>query len=182
MKNQDERQSRWVDYLEGELDPALKADYDKLESSSREDAKLIKDLKDLKSSLKKTDPFPLSQDFNEKLMKEIMADVSSTHMLPKWQLKLMQPQTWTSVAAAVVAVVGVTLLSDALKKPSVQITQQTGAASDMLMEVSQENPNLLAKAVGVHSNEEDFVIEALAHRMEAMTDTEIQDLFDSLSE
>ena len=134
----------WIEYLEDELDPSLKDDFTMLLANSKEDEKTFNDLKRLRSSVKRADPYKKSE-FNQKLFDSIMSDVQKTQIHPRWRLAVTNPKTWGSVAASILLVIGFLGL---YKTPSKDTETQMGeVSSDKTEGIVQEfanNPDDLA--------------------------------------
>lgn len=175
----DRKNQNWVDYIEGELDPSTEEDLRKLLSGSHDDAREVESLANLKSSLKKSDPAlqnPVV--FNETLYASIMNEVEGTKVQPRWRLEILKPQFVASIAATLAAVlVG---LSFTQQFQSQEQIAKHAAESDWLMQASLHDPKALADTVNDYQSDKDFVLEALAHQMEGLSDDEVSERFEEL--
>jgi hypothetical protein len=179
MSGQDDRkQEFWVDYIEKELDPSTQEDLDRLLTHSREDVRLVEDLKNLRSSVKKADPAVKTTEFNQKLFNSIMAETSEAVIEPRWKLYILRPRIIASVAASFIAVLVGWMITGSIS-PNQRVVQTT-QDNDWLMQASMNNPTALADIVNDYHSDEDFALDALSQQMGGLSDDEMAARFEEI--
>ena len=187
----------WLDYLENEVEPSLREDVELLLEHSAEDKKRLNDWKLLKSSLRRADPLknvrgtkvsgpatPNSVPFNSALFEKVMGEVHKTKPVPLWRAKALRPRVIGPVAASLVLLVTSTtlLLRTVGRDSSPAVVAQKADTERWLVEAALTDPGALAHTVNNPQSEQDFVMDALAHQLDNLSDdqvkTAVQELLD----
>lgn len=172
----------WIDYLEGELDPSLREDYNKLLLNSKKEEKELSDLKQLRESILRADTYKYT-DFNQKLFDKIVSDIEQTAILPKWRLSITSSKVWARVAASVVLVVGFLGFFKTINtNNSESVVESRSDKSDWIVAEAIQNPEVLALTINSHKAGEDLAFETLAYRAEDMSDDELEQIMDEILE
>lgn len=172
-----------IDFLEGELDPSLRDDYAKLLTHSKEDEKVLADLKRLRASIKHLDPCKNVQadQFNQTLYDNIMSEINGVRVQPKWQLSLLSTKTWGAAAASILLVIGfLGLYKTTLQEKTLQTADLSTDKIDWIVQESAKNPEVLAETVNSYKTDEDMAFDALAFKSEGMSDDELSDVMDDI--
>jgi|GEM_PF-1094447 len=154
------RESWWLDYVEGELDPATRAEMKALLRHSKADREVVEALSSTKELLKEHEPpatEPADDLFFDALHDKIMAAVEETVVkpAPRAATQRLKKNKRLLISSGGVAAFAMLLLSVCFLSTS---SQQTGLSStNQILQAALQSPDESLRVLGVQSQNDFFV-------------------------
>lgn len=171
------RENWWLDYIEGEVDPATRVQMKALLKSSASDQDLVKSLSDTKGAVKESVREPsISEDQLDFLHDKIMSSIEETEIKPAAYRLRMSPEHRrflrnTAMALAFLFSMGSGVLYISHKGPNTQWDVPHQIAYH-----AQENPDELAQLISYQS-ETDFFVDVASLSLDYLTKEQFESLF-----
>ena len=172
-----------VDYMEGEMGPDQKGNFEQVLRSNEESRKALRQLKKLKREIGgiPVDALPSDPDYYDQLADRIMAKVGQTQVQSKTWMMYSKFEVLRYAAAVLLMVAGGwTSLKAISNQHDTRGVMATAAAQnqvrDLLIESAVEEPSIFADTVMTQTDEEDLVMDASAQKLDELSDNE-RDMF-----
>ena len=201
MMDQDRVDAMIFDYLEGEMDPSMKADF---QSWLQKDEALQKRVRDLGGVRKQLKSLDWSADFEAKLNAKIesrlddlnakiMAKVEKSKPRSRWVVIATEVHVWRTAAAvafallATIAVMKVVAPQGSLRGGS-QFAQRSDKSTNqitvgqMMVDASIRSPEVVGEEGLSSEDQVDMYMDIMAKRMGKMDDRENKQLMDTLKQ
>lgn len=185
LKEQVENEERWIDYLEGELEPSLAEDLARMLEGDEEAKALVDEYEGIKAYMGKVDEkeaLPTEEDYFENMHDKIMAQVDETKIQPMPVSSFNKRSINYALAAVFVCVFSVTAILNSIKPGNVQNDKQVAQLNfkQMLATAQVEDLSGVQDTVISHESEMDFMMNADLEALNNLTDEELESLMGKL--
>lgn len=158
------REMWWLDYVEEELEPAVKAQMKALLKQSKKDQEVVAQLEATKDLIEMAEPAGphVGDDYLNALHDKIMAQVEMTDVKPKPRLR-MKPKhkKWAVVSSVTMMMSMASLLLGSYFVSTHELKIQKFDVAHQIVEEGLENPDLLSSVMS-YQNPDDFFVD-VAH-------------------
>lgn len=182
-KNQNQplgRNAWWLDYVEGEFDPATKAEMKAILRHSKKDQEIVAALSETKKLIQKTEEeLPiLSDDFFDHLHDQIMTKVDDADMLaaPSFQVRHYH-RRWARLG--VLGTFSVLALVSLVSYFAHQSLNLKWDVPTQIAKQVQDSPDDLALFM-TYQNEHDFFVDVASQSFDHLTDRKLKEQFENL--
>lgn len=186
LKKQILEEERWIDYLEGELEPSLAEDLEKVLDHDDDLKELVGEYEGIKAYLGKLDQdelLPQDEDYYDQMSERIMAKVSDTEVLPIPNKKFGRRNLQYFTAAVFLCVFSLSALMNSIEseKASQQSDQVAKMSFKQLIKSAKvEDISTVQDTVISHESDMDFMMNADLDALNNLTDEELESLMGQL--
>lgn len=185
LKSKVANEEKWIDYLEGELEPSLAEDLERILEGDEETKKLVDDYRGVKAFMEKTElvpEIPNEDEFFAGLHDKIMAEVKDTVPQTSIQPGFGKKQLSYFMAAIFVGVLSLSAIMNAIR-PTPQANMDQVASlnfKEMIKSAKIEDLSTVQQTVLSHESEMDFMLDQSMEGMEELTKEEFEKLMGQL--
>lgn len=185
MKERQEDQDIWIDFLEGEVDPSLREDLARMLQNKPAAQAAVNDYARIKKGVKKTNDIKLNLDdqYFENLHSKIMTAVETQTAPKEAEVIPLIRRRWVPVAAAaaLVIVLGGVFVNHVKdlqgQKPADKVAR---VSQDWLIQTSAKNPGAFSETVISNEDDSDLLMDATARKLDRMSDDEAKKIINEL--
>lgn len=179
----------WLDYIEGELDPSMRADVELLLKNSTALQEQMKSLKGVRNALRSAreadSRLPEDGHYYDKLHDRIMKGVEQTHTQSRGRVQMQKAFQSRKTAYVVVFLAVGLLIGKSLD--SVRVSDRaplTSAArlQQLLLDSSSRDPDVLSDSILSHEDDIDLYLDLASKKMESMGKKEKDQVMKALKE
>lgn len=186
LKDKILEEERWIDYLEGELEPSLAEDLERVLEHDEDLKALVGEYEGIKAYLGKLDQdelLPQEDDYYDQMSEKIMAKVSDSEVLPLPTKSFGRKNLQYFAAAVFLCVFSLSALMNSIEseKSSQQGDQVAKMSFQQLIKSAKvEDISTVQDTVISHESDMDFMMNADLDALNNLTDEELESLMGQL--
>jgi hypothetical protein len=186
LKDKILEEERWIDYLEGELEPSLAEDLERVLEHDEDLKALVGEYEGIKAYLGKLDQdelLPQEDDYYDQMSEKIMAKVSDSEVLPLPTKNFGRKNLQYFAAAVFLCVFSLSALMNSIEseKSSQQGDQVAKMSFQQLIKSAKvEDISTVQDTVISHESDMDFMMNADLDALNNLTDEELESLMGQL--
>lgn len=185
LKKQIENEERWIDYLEGDLEPSLAEDLERMLEGDSEVKALVEEYEGIKAYMNKVDSsedIPTEDTYFANMHDKIMAEVNETKVMPIPSSGFNKKHINYAMAAVFVCVFSVSAILSQMKSTGLDSNKQVAKVSfkQMLATAQVDDLSGVQDTVISHESEMDFMMNADLEAINNLSDEELESLMGQL--
>lgn len=179
-----QKEERWIDFLEDELERSLKEDLSIIATHSEEDQKLLKSLQKTRHLLETAGPYetsiPIDEAYYDSLHDKIMQNIEVQEVASPVVANFQKHMVQYAVAACLLIVSGISLYAPMMEffGPSKAAKVAKINKPDWILEETNPIEANFSDTVLTYEDENDFILDTTANEIKGLSDKKLREVFD----